>query len=249
VSTGCANCYAEKMAKRLTAIGVETYKGTIDDAGNWTGKINLASDQVIMRPLQWKTPKKIFVNSMSDLFHPNVPVEMIDLVFKIIRACPQHTFQVLTKRPERAFKLIRPYKPRLNNLWLGVSIENNSTCNERMKPLIVDDNANKTFVSFEPLLGLINLHIAGFRAWFDWAIIGAESGPKHRPCDHAWIRHLIAQCDDWGIPVFVKQIDAKKTKFEDWPADLQRREFPHFNTLPTAKSITEFLAMIRAAKN
>lgn len=178
VSGGCRNCYAESVANRFSGPG-QPYEGTIKD-GRWNGQIRLVPD-VLSQPLKWKRPRRIFVNSMSDLFHANVPDDYIWSVFETMACATQHTFQVLTKRPERMRDLLKgrywrnlgtearafyarivkgehregdiPYLP---NVWLGVSVENQKAADERI-PLLVDTPAAVRFLSCEPLLGPVNL--------------------------------------------------------------------------------------------
>lgn len=179
VSAGCVNCYAEKVAHRFSGEG-QQYDGLtklVGDEPRWTGKINRASDQTFFKPLHWKRPRKIFVNSMSDLFHESVSDDLIDQIFAIMAFSPQHTFQVLTKRPERMREYLSDsnrlkkiiFAPRrygildqislawpLPNVWLGVSVEDQATAKERI-PILLDTTAAKRFISAEPLLGPIDI--------------------------------------------------------------------------------------------
>lgn len=162
VSAGCRNCYAEKMAKRLVAMGQDKYTGTVDERGLWTGKINL-DEQALTLPLRTKKPTRFFVNSMSDLFHENVPDEWITRIFEVMYRAEQHTFQILTKRPKRMMeyltssitKKVYPGLP-LPNVWLGVSVENQRAADERI-PLLLQTPADVRFLSCEPLLGPVDL--------------------------------------------------------------------------------------------
>lgn len=185
VSAGCKHCYAERLAARCVAMGVEKYVGTVDGAGRWTGKVNF-DEKALLAPLGWRKPRMVFVNSMSDLFHPEVPDEWVDRVFAVMALCPQHVFQVLTKRPERMaeyFEFIkrRFMSPRsfwshipqehhdrldenpvawpLPNVWLGVSVENQATADERVLKLAKCPAAVR-FLSCEPLLEGISLAFA-----------------------------------------------------------------------------------------
>lgn len=190
VSQGCKHCYAERMAKRLKAMGTERYANGF--------KVTLHPD-LIDAPKKWKKPRLIFVNSMSDMFHEKIPLKFIKQVFKTIEECPQHTFQVLTKRSERlkelAPKLIWP-----ENLWMGVSIED-----ERVIQRVHDLRkvpAAVRFLSCEPLIGpLDNIPLDGIH----WVIVGGESGPKSRPMDGEWVRSIRAQCFDANAKFFFKQ--------------------------------------------
>ena len=176
------------------------------------------------QPLHWKKPRKVFVNSMSDLFHPDVPDEFICSVFDVMYEAKQHTFQVLTKRPERMRDFIAGTSGAgwnaepIPNVWLGVSVENQETADERI-PLLLDTPAAVRFVSAEPLLGYVDLREA-HRVEIqiprvDWVITGDESGykSKRRKTNLDWVRSLRNQCQAAGVPFFLKQlhIDGKKT--------------------------------------
>lgn len=252
VSAGCKNCYAEAVAHRLTA------------------------------PLCWRKPRKVFVNSMADLFHADVPDWFIDRVFAVMAMSPQLTFQVLTKRPERMRQYMKQqvfgraegftYGDRiariacdilaglperlgnsvarrmlglrtpwpLPNVWLGVSVENQSAADDRIPHLLATPAAVR-FLSCEPLLGPVQLGVGGqFFDYgiggcprIDWLICGGESGPGARPCDVAWIRSIVQQCKAAAVPVFVKQLgsvaglrDPKGGDPAEWPEDFRVREFP-----------------------
>ena len=214
VSPGCSNCYAMRMAARLQAMGMDKYKGVTRRSGNravWTGKIKI-DEQALIAPLGWKKPQRIFVNSMSDLFHESVPDIFIGRVWGVMNATPHHVYQILTKRPDRMAALVSKLarKP-LPNVWLGTSVESGDF-------LYRLDALRKTkavirFVSFEPLLGPIidpDLHN------IDWAIVGGESGPKARPMQKAWVENIRRQCRIDGTAFFFKQ-------WGGWGADGQRR--------------------------
>ena len=244
--------------------------------------IRLHPDKLTI-PLSWKKPKRIFVNSMSDLFHEQVPFVFIDEVFKIICQCRgRHTFQILTKRPQRMYewfqhaKRVEPYWFRpsdgildLWQTWLGVSVENQAAADERI-PWLLETAAAVRFLSVEPLLGPVDLtHVqtneveinclTGDHGVFrplagrsdrkiDWIIIGGESGPGARPCDISWVRSIVEQCKSADVSCFVKQLgaypildprydrslpgwtrklrDKKGGDIEEWPADIQIREYP-----------------------
>lgn len=163
VSPGCSRCYAEKMATRLRAMGRPEYQNAVDDNGHWTGKITLVPERLEI-PLKWKKPRRIFVNSMSDLFHEDVSIEFISAVWMRMIATPQHTYQILTKRPERMLEIEPQIFNELysgttyiaKNVWLGVSCEDQKTADERI-PLLLQTLAAVRFVSLEPLLGPIDL--------------------------------------------------------------------------------------------
>jgi protein gp37 len=184
LSPGCTNCYAMRLARRLEAMGQKKYAGTTRLSGGrakWNGKIVLDGAALDL-PLKWKTPKTIFVNSMSDLFHENVPLEFIAAVFLTMQRAKHHTFQVLTKRAERLAQLAEKLEwPE--NVWMGVSVESEEYT-ERVDYLRSTPAAVK-FLSLEPLLGpLDNLNLQGIH----WAIAGGESGPNARPMNPVWVR-------------------------------------------------------------
>ncbi len=190
ISTGCKNCYAERMAKRLQAMGISKYKDGFQLA---------IHPEVLNEPFSWKNPKFVFVNSMSDLFHEDMPLEYIKKVFTVINENPKHTFQVLTKRAE----ILEEYSPHLNwtkNIWMGVTVED-QTCVSRI------DNLRKTsatvkFLSMEPLLSNISdINLTDI----DWVIVGGESGPGARPMNESWVLNIKNQCSDYNVPFFFKQ--------------------------------------------
>jgi protein gp37 len=190
ISSGCRHCYAERMAKRLHAMGQPNYVN---------GFQVTIHEQVLKLPLKWKKPQTIFVNSMSDLFHKDVPSEFIHKVFDVMKRAHWHRFQVLTKRPERLLKL----NQKLNwvpNIWMGVTVENND-CKSRIDYLR-KTNAAVKFLSMEPLLGPIqNMNLYGI----DWVIVGGESGPGARPILNDWVVDIRDQCQTACIPFFFKQ--------------------------------------------
>ncbi|MCK5125338.1 MAG: phage Gp37/Gp68 family protein [candidate division Zixibacteria bacterium] len=190
VSAGCQNCYAERMAKRLKAMGSPNY------INGFT--VTLHPDTLGL-PLSWKKPQMIFVNSMSDLFHDKVPLKFVKQVFEVMNEASQHQFQILTKRSARLLKL----HEKLNwteNIWMGVSVENNR-CTNRIDHLR-ETNAKTKFLSLEPLLGpLPKLNLSNI----DWAIVGGESGPKSRPMKTEWVLDIRDQCHKKKVPFFFKQ--------------------------------------------
>lgn len=232
VSSGCKHCYAEREWPRLTKL-VPAY------AGRAFTDVRTHEDR-LGQPLRWKKPRKVFVNSMSDLFHPDVPDEFIDRVFEVMALSQQHTFQVLTKRADR----MQDYVTRLNggrlrnrllmvdapnsalawplpNVWLGVSVEDQASADERI-PLLLDTPAAVRWISAEPLLGPVSFrwakwhdyshrqpgfvhnHLDGMRG-IDWVVVGGESGPKARPMHPDWARSLRDQCASAGVPFLFKQ--------------------------------------------
>ena len=298
VSSGCQNCYAERVAARFA--GPQRKDGEVTDtpgpfAGfathsppRWTGLVALVEEH-LLDPLRWRKPRRIFVNSMSDLFHESLPDEAIDRVFAVMALAPRHTFQILTKRAMRMWMYgtshyggaasratsiagevsrlceerglpFQAVKWPLPNVWLGVSCEDQARADERI-PLLLQTPAAVRFVSAEPLLGPIELppsspceyhrHDLDRCARLDWVIVGGESGPGARPCDIAWVRSIVAQCNADGVAGFVKQLGAQSTGSvpvgvhgarmdgcvrwqedrkggdpAEWPEDLRVREFP-----------------------
>ena len=190
ISAGCKFCYAEVMSRRLKAMGQEKYKNGFDLA---------LHEEAVNQPYKWKSPKTVFVNSMSDLFHKDVPIEFIQKVFRVMKDTPQHTYQVLTKRAD----ILAEYNHLLTwtpNIWMGVSVEDD-------KVLWRIDCLRKTsakvkFLSCEPLigpLGSLNLNR------MDWVIVGGESGPKARPVEHKWVVDIKRQCSRNNVKFFFKQ--------------------------------------------
>lgn len=308
VSQGCKHCYAERLAPKVFAgqkvtIRASGFHGEAAQHDTIIGeRLRVFTDvkchpERIEAPLHWKKPRRVFVNSMSDLFHEDVPEEFIDKVFAAMALAPQHVYQVLTKRPAR----MRDYMQAVVNgqrnlcesaveirksfigglmvatahgvriqegahppfqpwpfLWLGVSVEDQATADERI-PLLLQTPAAVRFLSCEPLLGPIDLRnlevprrygsglLDAFTLDFkthhqevmagppsghgpiDWVIAGGESGPKARPAHPDWFRSLAEQCRATGVAFFMKQMTerGRKIPFEDFPAELQVREYPH----------------------
>ncbi|MEE9442602.1 MAG: phage Gp37/Gp68 family protein [candidate division Zixibacteria bacterium] len=190
ISAGCRYCYAERMAKRLRAMGSPNYKDGF--------KVSL-HPRVLNLPLGWKKPQMIFVNSMSDLFHKDVPLDYILKVFAVMKKCPQHQFQILTKRSGRMLQLDKNL-PWRENTWMGVTVENQK-CIPRIDQLR-QIGAKTKFLSLEPLLGpLPNLILKGI----DWVIVGGESGPGARPMKPEWVLDIRDQCLEAQVPFFFKQ--------------------------------------------
>lgn len=210
VSPGCTHCYAMRMAERLELMGQEKYRGLTRRTGGrakWIGNVTLDYESLSV-PRMWKNGKMIFVNSMSDLFHDDVSLEFIQAVFSVMKDCPQHTFQVLTKRSDRLRFLSRDlvWAP---NIWMGVSIESHEY-KYRIDDLRATDAAVK-FLSLEPLIGDVgSLNLSGI----DWAIAGGESGPGARAMDPAWVRSIRDQCIAANVAFHFKQwggINKKRT--------------------------------------
>ena len=197
VSPGCAHCYAETFAERFRGVLGHPYEQGFD-LKLWPGRLNL--------PLDWARPRRVFVNSMSDLFHEDVPDDYIRRVFDTMVSADWHQFQVLTKRPERMRQLAKllPWPP---NVWAGVSIENRRFV--RRADDLRDVPAAVRFISAEPLLGsLATLDLAGI----DWVIVGGESGPRRRPMKQEWIEELYAACTTRGVSFFFKQWGGRHPK-------------------------------------
>lgn len=251
VSAGCEHCYAMKQAHRFSG-KCQPYAGLTElgpQGPRWTGTIRLVPE-VLDAPLRWTKPRRIFVNSMSDLFHQDVQDEFIDRIWNVMALRPQHTFQVLTKRPQRMLAYVRDAQ-RLPNVWLGVSMENQQTADERI-PILLQTPAAVRWISAEPLLGPIHLEPfllgvckdcgsprADCQQWrrsgklaccpdcrhlerLDWVVVGGESGPGARPCHIGWIRSIVQQCHEEGVPCFVKQLGAVsyvERELTGWPAE------------------------------
>ncbi len=214
VSAGCSNCYAMAMAKRLEAMGVEKYAGLVrqsDKRAVWKGVVK-ADREALKIPYTWKKPRKIFVNSMSDLFHEKVSDDFILAVWKVMRETPRHNYQILTKRPQRMSTFVSSMVGDvLPNVWLGTSIENGE----------VADRANHLrnvpaairFISFEPLIGRVdNIDLTDIQ----WAIVGGESGRFARPLQEEWIDEIHVQCVKYDTAFFFKQ-------WGTWGKDNKRR--------------------------
>jgi len=216
VSPGCAHCYALELAPRLRARGLAKY-ARARDGGRASGPafgVTLHPGE-LERPCRWREPRRVFVNSMGDLFHTDVPFEFVDQVFATMAGCPRHTFQVLTKRPQRMLAYCEQRYEQLAgelhalgaaatvpwpNVWLGVSIENARWA--WRADVLRDVPAVARFISAEPLLGpLTRLDLSGV----DWLIVGGESGPRHRPVHLEWVRELRDLALQVGVAFFFKQ--------------------------------------------
>lgn len=226
ISEGCQNCYARRMANRL--------RGRCGYPADDPFRVTLHPER-LEEPLKWKKPRRVFVCSMGDLFHEDVPFEFVDDVFLIINACPEHTFIILTKRPDRmkqyfdhdykvtehirSFGLDIPNEPH-SNVWLGVTAENQQRADERI-PILLQIPAAVRFVSVEPMLGPVDLSyylprkpikdcsdemLPYYNAHgFNWVVCGGETGPGARPIHPDWVRSLVLQCKNAGVPFFFKQ--------------------------------------------
>lgn len=201
VSPGCKNCYAQTFAERWRGIKGHPYEQGFD-LRLWSSRLDL--------PLLWKKPRRIFVNSMSDLFHPGVPNRFIEEVFEIMRRAEWHQFQVLTKRPERLVDFLRAYVKSGNkgfsgcsHIWLGTSVESQDYIG-RAKDVATLPSAVR-FLSCEPLLGPLDLSEVLGGAGINWVIVGGESGPGARPVKELWVEEIRDQCQERGVPFFFKQ--------------------------------------------
>ncbi len=230
-SPGCAHCYAAAMAARFTKSGLpfEDIAVMTSNGPRWTGEVVCREDK-LFDPLHWKKPRRVFVNSMSDIFHENVPFDFIRRVFEVMAGAHWHEFQVLTKRSRRLRELSRHLKWP-NNVWMDVSVENDDYVSR------VDDlrstGAKTKFLSFEPLLGALpDLNLTGI----DWVIVGGESGPKARPMSPEWATDIRDQCQSAGAPFFFKQwggVNKKKAgrlldgrTWDEMPETTARRGVP-----------------------
>ncbi len=236
VSAGCKNCYAERDWPRLSKNpSLKEYFGrAFTDLRCHPERLD--------QPLRWRRPRRIFVNSMSDLFHEDVPDDFIDDVFHTMFHAPQHTFLLLTKRPRRIYEYLDLargwFENFYRNVWLGVSVEDQATAEARI-PILLQTPAALRFLSVEPLLDRVTLDTwldpCGYycdhgeqypeghrpdRSPIDWVIVGGESGPRARPCDVDWVRSIVAQCSNARVPVFVKQLGSNP----DFGADELRRD-------------------------
>ena len=190
ISHGCKFCYAERLAMRLRAMGMQKYRDGFSVA---------LHESALAEPLNWRQPRLVFVNSMSDLFHRSVPSDFIEAVFEVMNRAPQHTFQVLTKRPGRAAVLGRRLR-WTPNIWMGTSIESNRWIGRLTHLRKI--GAQTRFLSLEPLLGpLPDLDLHGV----DWVIVGGESGPRARPMEADWVREIRDNCVGNNVPFFFKQ--------------------------------------------
>ena len=227
LSPGCTNCYAMRLAARLEAMGMAKYAGLTRKSGGrakWTGAVRL--DRAALEiPAGWRKPRMIFVNSMSDLFQEAVPASFVAAVWKVMERTPRHTYQILTKRPDRMAAIACELK-KLPNIWLGTSVENASYL-RRLEDLRRTPAAVR-FVSLEPLLGSVSgINLAGI----DWAIVGGESGPGSRPMVPNWVREIRVACRRSGTAFFFKQWGGNNKKRQGRTLDGKTwDEFPQIQT-------------------
>jgi len=208
LTAGCTNYYAMRMAARLDAMGVPKYHGLTRKSGDryvWTGEVAL-DEAAVDIPKRWRKPRLIFVNSMSDLFQDRVPFDFIRRIWATMEETPQHTYQILTKRPDRMAAL-SDRLPLLANVWLGTSVENGAVL-DRLDYLRATRAAVR-FVSFEPLIGPVgDADMTGIH----WAIVGGESGPRARPISEQWVDEIHDRCVEAGTAFFFKQWGGKNKK-------------------------------------
>lgn len=206
VSSGCDNCYALTLARRLKAMGAEKYQVDGDPRTSGPGFGVSLHPKTLELPKSWRKPRLVFVNSMSDLFHARVPFDYVRQVFDVMVDSPQHRFQVLTKRSRRLARLAKDL-PWADNIWIGVTIEHD-TYRDRVEDLRGVPGAVK-FLSLEPLLGPIpDLNLSGI----DWVIVGGESGQSARSLDGDWVRSLRDRCNEEGVSFFFKQWGGRTPK-------------------------------------
>lgn len=228
-SAGCTNCYAMRMAARLEAMGHRKYKGTTRKSGDryvWTGRVNIDKSS-LSAPLEWRKGKRIFVNSMADLFHADVPDWFIKEVWDVMAACPQHHFQILTKRPERMAEMFNTKLiARLHHVWIGTSVEGSEVVG-RIDSLAKIEGMT-LFVSFEPLISAVgNVDLSKIH----WAIVGGESGPRSRSIEEDWVDELHKICRRDDVAFFFKQWGGKNKKasgrqlhgktYDEYPMELK----------------------------
>ncbi|HEX5243547.1 MAG TPA: phage Gp37/Gp68 family protein [Tepidisphaeraceae bacterium] len=238
VSAGCRNCYAARMALRLAhmpnGIG-EKYKGTATRTRGglpvFTGAIKLDRDSLHL-PREWRLPRMIFVNSMSDVFHERVPLGYAKEIFDVMASCPQHTFQLLTKRPERAAGFAAEFSWP-NNVWMGTSIEDERVLHR--VDALRSIPARLRFLSCEPLIGPLNgLSLENIH----WVIVGGESGPGARPMEEAWVLQIKSLCAKNDVPFFFKQWGGVNKKAKG--RKLQGKEWNHWpKRLPLQQKMFE----------
>jgi len=241
VSDGCRNCYAQRQAHRFN-FPDGPYEGLTRMTSSgpvWNGNIKVVENH-LDDPLHWQKPERIFVGSMSDLFHPRVPDSLVMRVWRTMRLTPRHTYLILTKRAERMrdWSLILNNDPPLPNVQLGVSVENQKMAEERI-PMLLKTPAAVRWISAEPLLGPIDLSPYwmdrdryGECGTLDWVVVGGESGPGHRPMKVEWLESIVEQCVFANVPVFVKQAAVRFPGTQgEIPDDLwAHKEFPEVAT-------------------
>lgn len=267
VSPGCGGpgphggCYAEAIAARFSDPG-QPFHGYVErtkSGPRWTGKVELIEER-LTAPQRWRKPARIFALSMSDLFHESVPDEWIHRIFSVMERCPDHTFQVLTKRAARMRDYCSaravPFVSRfeygfrlpLANVWLGVSVEDQARADERI-PLLLDTPAATRWVSLEPLLSAVDISPwVGLSAGPHWYVIGGESGPGARPFKIEWARSIVAQCRIARIPCFVKQLGALPIIEDERPFNGGFPDGTHFGNRSGRRELNGLQALLRDSK-
>jgi protein gp37 len=221
ISPGCKNCYAETLAERFRGVPGHPFERGFD--------LRLVPEK-LSDPLAWRTPRKIFTCSMSDVFHERVPLEYVRQIFDVMNSASWHIFQVLTKRSARLAQLSDSFE-WTRNIWMGVSVEN-AGYTQRVRDLITVPAAVH-FLSLEPLLGPVpDLPLEGI----DWVIVGGESGLKARPMEVGWAREIQEQCNKAGVPFFLKQLGGRRAKRGGEDAILDGRQWHEF-PLPAATAM------------
>jgi protein gp37 len=214
MSAGCKNCYAMNMAKRLEAMGVSKYEGLTRTSGNrtiWNNTVRVDRTALTL-PFKWRKRRTVFVNSMSDLFHPAISIEFVREIWDVMKQTPQHSYQILTKRPDRLLSAFESHKlTELSNVWLGTSVEDSRVV-DRIDVLRKVPSEVR-FISFEPLIGSVgSLDLTGIH----WAIVGGESGSHARPIRELWIDEIHNACRTYDTAFFFKQ-------WGTWGADNVKR--------------------------
>lgn len=201
IGQGCVHCYAERMAARLAAMGKVDYQDVVNEKGHWNGQVKLLFDK-LHEPMRWKKPSRVFVNSMSDLFHEKVPQIFINQVVRAMSNAHWHTFQVLTKRYDRPFLALYP-QDAVDHIWIGFSICTQQDADKAREYLrMVSRDGWRTWISYEPSLEKIDWK--GFE-FVEWFVCGGESGPEARPMHPDWARSARDWCRENSIPYFFKQ--------------------------------------------
>jgi protein gp37 len=231
LTAGCTNCYAMRMAARLDAMGNDKYADLTRKSGGravWIGKIRI-DEKSLSIPATWSKPRKVFVNSMSDLFHDKVSREFIMRAWRVMQDTPRHTYQILTKRPERMAEILSGREFHvLPNVWLGTSVEDDRVL-DRLDAIRAVPAAVR-FVSFEPLIGSVkSANLTGIH----WAIVGGESGPRSREMKPEWVHEIKRLCQRAGTAFFFKQWGGKNKKaagrklsgrtFDEFPVQMHVR--------------------------
>lgn len=234
VSPGCDHCYAATLAKRLKAMGNARYQNDGNPKTSGPGFGLTVHEDKLLEPMSWRAPRRVFVNSMSDLFHDDVPTRFIEKVFNVMSACSRHQFQVLTKRPRRMAKVVTEYYENLGrdpypNVWLGTSVEDQKRADLRV-PLLLDTPAAVRFLSCEPLLAAVD--VSPWLHGLHWVIVGGESGHGARPMDLSWVTRIRDDCVCADVAFFMKQWGGRTPKAGG--RELEGRTWDEMPTTPSA---------------